>query len=252
VELLCEPAVLIGVSPGGPRDRLLTFLTRGQGGVRLFASRLSRGMTSSRFLEQLQGGDLVFTRPREGGQGRLISFVPGRVWPGIRADFERTFQAMAFLELVNLSLTEHAPQPEIFALLVRFLDRLEGERRPALARITATVRLLRLCGFAPRLETCIGCGAALPGGGRVLFSPEGGGVVCGACAPLRRETTLPITPGSRGFMVRAAALPEYQAFRLRAPAAVEFEISRVIDRHVASHFGAHPRCGAYLERLEAV
>ena len=61
-----------------------------------------------------------------------------------------------------------------------------------------------------------------------------------------------ITQGARGFMARAAALPENQAFRLRATGAHEIEVSRVLDRHIASHFGVRPRCSAYLERLEAV
>ena len=251
MQLFCEPAVLTAVAPAGHRDRLLTFLTLHHGGVRLFVKRLSRKVPSLQFFEPLQGGELVFTRSREGSQGKLLSFVPGRVWPGIRASFERTVQAVTFLELVNLSLAEQVPQPEIFTLLVRFLNHLEGERRPALARISATVRLLLLSGFAPRLEVCVGCGTAPPTGARVLISPEGGGVLCGACAPLRRDATSSLTPGARGFMARALSLPESQVFRLRASAAVEREVSRVLDRHIESHFGVRPRCGSYLERLEA-
>jgi hypothetical protein len=52
-------------------------------------------------------------------------------------------------------------------------------------------------------------------------------------------------------MARALSLPESQVFRLRASAAVEREVSRVLDRHIESHFGVRPRCGSYLERLEA-
>jgi hypothetical protein len=69
---------------------------------------------------------------------------------------------------------------------------------------------------------------------------------------MRREETVSVTPGARAFMARAAVLPENQASRLRATASAELEVSRVLDRHITSHFGVRPRCGVYLERLEAV
>jgi len=252
VQRISEPAVVTAVASLGNRDRLLTFLTPNQGGVRLFARRLPLRGPAKGFIEPLQGGELVFQRPREGGQGRLHSFVPQRVWPGIRSNLERTCQALAFLELVTLSLTEGDPQPELFPLLVGFLNRLEEEKRPGLARIIATLRLLVTGGFAPRLEACIGCQTPVSPGTGVLLSPEGGGVVCRACLPLRQEETLPVSPAAHGFLVRALTLPEGQVRRLRVPARVEREISRMLDIYFEARSGVRPRCGSFLELLEAV
>jgi recombinational DNA repair protein (RecF pathway) len=114
VQFISEPAVVVAVASAGPRDRLLTFLTRNQGGVRLYAKRLSRRVASTTFYEPLQGGELVFRCSREGSFGRLSSFIPQRVWPGIRRDFDRTFQSLAFLELINICITEGEAQPELF------------------------------------------------------------------------------------------------------------------------------------------
>lgn len=251
LQFISEPAVITAVATAGPRDRLLTFLTRNQGGVRLYAKRLSRRAPATIFFEPLQGGELVFERSREGGHGRLSSFIPQRVWPGVRGDFARTIQALAFLELINASLTEGESSPQVFSLLVQFLNRLENESRPGLARIIATLHLLTLLGFAPNLESCVGCRAGVSAGTGVLISPDGGGVVCRSCLPTRGERTVPVTPGAHGFMVRALALAEGQARRLRTSAASEREISRLLDVFVEARTGVRPRCGPYIERLEA-
>jgi len=252
VERISDFAVITAVAPAGPRDRLLTFLTRRQGGVRLFAKRLPRRVTSMAFFEPLQGGELVFTRPREGGHGRLASFVPQRVWPGVRQDFWRTIQSLAFLESVNASITEGASQPEMFSLLVQFLDRLETDRRPGLARAVATLRLLVLDGFAPSLESCLACRADVPAGTGALLWPEGGGAVCRSCLPSRRDQVIPLTPAAHGFLVRALRLPDGQARRLRTSVATEREVSRLLDAFVEARTGIRPRCGSYIDKLEAV
>jgi DNA repair protein RecO len=246
---ISEPAVITAVAAAGPRERLLTFLTRNRGGVRLYAKRLSRRVSSTTFYEPLQGGELVYRTPREGSYGRLSSFVPQRVWPGIRQDFDRTFQSLAFLELVNICITEGESQPELFSLLVQFLNRLETERRPGLVRIIATLRLLVLIGFAPSLEACVGCRTVVSAGTGVLLSPEGGGVICRPCLPSRGERTIPVTPGAHGFMVRALSLPEGQARRLRTTPAVEGEVSRLLDAFIEARTGVRPRCGSYIERI---
>ena len=249
MEFISEPAVIIAVAPAGPRDRLLTFLTRNQGGVRLFARRLPRRVSSTTFFEPLQGGELVFRSSGDGRFGRLTSFIPQRVWPGIRQDFNRTFQSLAFLELINICITEGESLPELFSLLIQFLNRLETERRPGLSRIIATLRLLALVGFAPSLEACVGCRAVVPAGTGVLLSPEGGGVVCRTCLPTRGELTIPVTPGAQGFMVRALSLPDGQARRLRTSPATEREVSRLLDAFVEARTGVRPRGGAFIERF---
>jgi len=249
VQFISEPAVIIAVASAGPRDRLLTFLTRDRGGVRLYAKRLSRRVAATTFYEPLQGGELVYRYTREGSFGRLSSFVPQRVWPGIRGDFDRTLQSLAFLELINICITEGESQPELFSLLVQFLNRLETERRPGLARSIATLRLLGLTGFAPCLESCVGCRTGVSAGTGVLLSPEEGGVVCHSCLPSRGERAIPVTPGAHGFMVRALSLPEGQARRLRTTPATEREVARLLDAFVEARTGVRPRSGSYIERI---
>lgn len=249
MDLLSEPAVITAVAAAGPRDRLLTFLTRNQGGVRIYVRPRPRRAQRVAFYEPLQGGELVYSRSRAGGHGRLSSFVPQRVWPGVRQDFPRLVQALAFLETVNLCLTEGEPLPELFALLVGFLDRLESDSSPGLARITATLRLLVLSGFAPSLVSCVGCRSVVPTGTGVLMSPEGGGVVCRSCSAGRTEQTIPISPGAHGFMVRALCLPDARSRRLRISAVAEREVAQLLDALLEARTGVRPRSRACIDAM---
>lgn len=249
MQVISEPAVITAVAIAGPKDRLLTFLTQTRGGLRLYAKRLSRRFPTTTFYEPLQGGELVYRISREGAYGRLISFVPQRVWPGVRQDFDRTLQSLAFLELVNLCITEGEPQPELFSLFVQFLNRLESEQHPGAARIAATLRLLALIGFAPCLASCVGCGTAVSAGTGVLLSAEAGGVICRACQPARGESTVPVTPGAHGFMLRVLSLPEAQVRRLRIGRATEREVARLVDAFIEARTGVWPRAGGFIERL---
>ena len=250
MELIATPAVLTAVAPGN-RERLLTFVTRGHGAQRLYARRQSSRQRAAVFLEPLQGGELVLLRNREGGRGRLVSFVPQRVWPGIRADLGRTVQAIAFLELLNGMLAEGDDQPETFESLVRFLNGLEGERRPGPARIAASLRLLAGGGFSPCLDACTSCRCDIAPAGDALFSPEAGGVVCRACKVRLRMSALPASPAALAYLRRALTLPEGSLKRLRISQGVEREASRLLDAFVEARTGVRPRCGAAIERLEA-
>lgn len=250
MELIADQAVLTAASTGNG-DRLLTFVTRGHGGVRLFARRQALRGAARVFLEPLQGGELVFLRRREGERTRLHSFVPQRVWPGIRSDLARTVHALAFLELLNDMLAEGERHAETFDLLVGFLNRLESESRPGLARIVMSLRLLAQAGFSPSLDACPVCREGVAAAGGAMFSPEAGGVICNGCRARQRLDALPISSACLAFLQRALTLPEGQARRLRVTAAVEREGSRLLDAFVEARTGSRPRCGEAIARLEA-
>ncbi|MBI4721318.1 MAG: DNA repair protein RecO, partial [Chitinivibrionia bacterium] len=154
--------------------------------------------------------------------------------------------------LINASLTEGESAPELFSLLVDFLNRLETEPRPGLSRIIATLRLLVLIGLAPVITSCVSCRTEVAAGTGVLFSTQGGGVLCRSCLAARPEQTIPVTPIAHGFVARALNLPGVQVRRLRTTSATEREVSRLLDAFLEAHTGARPRCGSFIERLEAI
>jgi DNA repair protein RecO (recombination protein O) len=249
VERVSVPAVALAVANTAGKSRLLTFLTRNHGKVRLFTRQPTRLNPPKTFIEAVQGGELSYLSPCDNEPGRLVAFVPQRVWPGIREDFTRIVQALAFIEVVNVCATEAEPQPLLFDLLLRFLDHIERDERPETIRLVCTLQLLRIAGFAPHLDTCLACDREIAPTGRALLSAEEGGMVCPSCAPGRRERLLPVTPAALGFMVRALGLPETHLRRLRANAATVGEVSRLLNAFVEFRVDSRLHAGAFLDAM---
>ena len=121
-----DRAVLIGRSPGGPKGRMLTFLTSEAGKIRVYY-RSFPGRRRREFLDLLQIGELLYTPATERAPARLSSFDCEEVWPLIRGDFERIVHALHFAELTSLFTAEEEAVPGIFSLLTYFLNCLEEE-----------------------------------------------------------------------------------------------------------------------------
>jgi DNA repair protein RecO (recombination protein O) len=220
--------------------------------VHVYARRLPRrGATFAASLEPLQAGELSYVRTSEGGPGRFFTFLPQRVWPGIRSDFDRTVHALAFLELVAVTLTEGEPQEELFELLVRFLNRLECDNRPEAARMIATLRLLAVCGFSPELQECTGCQAPVSPGSVPHFSSAAGGALCRACARSRGEGAVSMTRAAHAFMSRALSMRGDQSLRLSAHVAVTAEVSRLLTPFIEHRTGVRLRAPDFFEKLRA-
>lgn len=249
MELVSVPAVVVDVSTVRDKDQLITFLTRNHGKVRLYARRISRHRPARTFFETLQGGELTYVKTNENAPGRLFSFAAQRVWPGIRGDFWRIMQSLAFLELVNICATEGESQHELFDLFIRFLDQLEQDKLPGNTRLIATLRLLRIVGFDPHLERCLACLKAPDSKMPLVLSPGGGGILCRPCAAEHKENALPLSHGAHRFMLRALSLKEDKVYRLRAGKAIAREISRHLEIFLEVRLEAKLLAVPYLDKI---
>jgi len=90
-------------------------------------------------------------------------------------------------ELLNLLLPEQEAQPALFRYFLRYLGKvseIDKQYLPALF-IAFFLRTMSQLGYHPSLSYCVGCSRevekieATPG--KVMFSPERGGLVCPAC-----------------------------------------------------------------------
>ena len=104
----------------------------------------------------------------------------------LRREYRPLMLAQYAAEMTGLVLHENDPQPELFDLLHWLLDELPTARREECFAVFQ-LELLRITGFLPELTGCISCGRPIESG-RVTFSPQLGGLVCGDC---------PIAPGPR-------------------------------------------------------
>ncbi|MFN7130579.1 MAG: DNA repair protein RecO [Myxococcales bacterium] len=228
----CSGVVLSAVDYGDS-DRIVTFLTDDRGRLSAFA----RGARKSkrRFAGALEPFTLLTLQLAEsrGSVHRLDGVEVLDGFGELRTDIGKVARAAYACELMRELCREQEPHPDLFALLVRFLQALAREGAASLALMRFELLALGMAGLMPTLEACGRCGDAATDD--ALFDPEHGGLVCPSCA-LRGAAAA--TPGAREA---ARALVRVQ--RARAGETLEFEphvkaqARAMLSRFVAHHLG---------------
>ena len=219
MNLYREQGVVLRTWKLGEADRIVVFLTQGEGKVRAVAKGVRK--TKSRFggrLEPFSHVDLSLYRGRELDivtQAEVIS--PFRA---LREDYDRVVAGTAMLEATDQVAQEHERNPLLYQMLVRALLTLDDDPSPVLAAAFLW-KLLSLEGFHPVLEVCAGCEEPV-GETRepVVVDLDAGGVLCRSCAgPLGRRHAIGPAALSLvqrilgGDLKRALAVPEGPAVR---------------------------------------
>jgi DNA repair protein RecO (recombination protein O) len=194
-------------------SRILRLVTREHG----VQSVLARGArrSKSRFgssLDVFASGVAQFNTKPGRDLHNLSGFDLTRSRIGLAGDLDRFAAASAMAELV-LAFAQADPHDTIFDVLTESLDALgQAERETATdVGLASAWRLLSALGFAPAVDACHVCGAAIPPNEPAAFSLAGGGVVCARCrTTVSVSRTLP--PDARATMARwmageSAALP---------------------------------------------
>lgn len=124
-------------------------------------------------------------------QGRSLDVIcEARVIEGsvaVGGDLVAAACAAPVAELLCLLAQPELEQPRLYGLAQAAfgaIGRLNGEPDAALAVTSAALwKALALAGFRPSFSTCALCGKPLESesAGKVAFSPEEGGLVCGSC-----------------------------------------------------------------------
>jgi len=98
----------------------------------------------------------------------------------LQRDLE-TMQLAAFCaNLVDTVVPIEEPHAGVYQLFKHTLERLAlGAGDPSSVRLHFVIRLLRLSGFHPQLNECVGCSTAVSAAGR--WSAKEGGLLCGSC-----------------------------------------------------------------------
>jgi DNA repair protein RecO (recombination protein O) len=165
----------------GETDRILTLFSREHGRL----SAIAKGCRKP--LSRLAAGTETFTYGRymlaTGKTLELVSQSETREsFPSIRAEMRRIAYATYIMELVNETLEDRDPNPDVFDTTLSSLYMLEGGVDAELVTRAFELQLMDMSGYRPRLDACARCGN--PPGQKVSFSPSLGGVVCGDCGPL--------------------------------------------------------------------
>ena len=160
-------------------DKLVTVFSAVKGKIQVIAKGVKKPGSSLRPLVQpfchvqlylARGHSLDIV-----AQGKMINF-----YGNVRQELFSTMQAIYIMELLDKTLMDGAPLPNLFNSTHQVLLAMdEGCLTPLLLRYFE-LRLLAELGYTPVLERCVGCGST--GVGEGFFKLAEGGLLCRECA----------------------------------------------------------------------
>lgn len=189
-------AIILRSIDYGESDRIVTFFTDEFGKVKGIAKGARR--SKKRFANALENFSqtlIVFSRRSPEGLALIEACDVGNHHPGIRTDLEKMLTAAYLAEVIDQFTLEGKKNEKLFRLLEDFLDLLEaGPLWEGVVRIFE-LRLLRILGYEPALDRCVGCKTPVGEMKQIFFDPRDGGLRCGDCAPRVREV-YPLSAGT--------------------------------------------------------
>lgn len=176
-EYLQDEAVVLHVRNWQTADKYVVCFTKKYGKLRFIAY-------GARYVKNVQGRLLqpfacLNIEVRQGQKvDKLNSCELVRLPQAL--DMQQMAYAAVAAELTAVLTEDRAPQEELYALLQETFAALT-KRNPRLLVLSFAIKLLGLTGFAPQLDSCVGCGRELAAENEAWFSPEQGGALCADC-----------------------------------------------------------------------
>jgi len=240
------PAVVLSRTNYGEADLIVRFLTRDQGKISGLAKHARKSMkrfggifTSLAMVEL----DFTVTPGRD-----LVRLENGELLTSFEAvanDIRVTALAGYGLELVDCFSAPQDPAPEVFELLVWFLNSLAEGGRPMETALVFQIRLLKLAGFAPSVSSCGVCSQAALDGRELTLSASKGGVVCRSCSP----SGFPVTAGSLKLMEFVQSLELDKVGRARASDRVIGEVQPFLRAYVTYILGRELKSARVMDQV---
>lgn len=217
--LVTTPAVVLHAFPYGETSRIVRLATPDLGVQSVIAKGAMR--PKSPFggrLQVLSEGVAQFHHRIHRDLQTLSAFDLTDQHASLATDVTRYAAATALAELV-LRFAHEEPQPAVYHALAGALGALAEVPAAQLpyAALAALWHEIVILGFAPTVDACVRCGAAL--GARAPFSVAEGGLLCPRCA--------------QG--VGGGALGPDDLAALRAFTAGSYDVSPVTGPHLAAH-----------------
>ena len=164
----------------GEADRIVSFMTQGNGKVRAVAKGIRK--SGSRFGARLEPACHVMIQCYRGRELDVVTQVETvEAHRTLREDYGLLTHAVTMLEAVDQVAQEREPAPALYRMLTGALRTLDTTPSPV---ITPGFywKLLSLEGYHPYLDGCVRCGTEE--GPFVAFDVAEGGVLCATCGRL--------------------------------------------------------------------
>lgn len=238
--LFSTQAIVIRSLNYGESDKITTFLTKDYGKLKGIAKGARR---SKKRFQNVLG---LFTHlrliffDREGmGLVRIESGDLLHLFPAIREDLKKIYYGTYYLELVNEMAGERERHPEVFDLLLTFLENLDRMEQGEEQLRMFEIRMLSLFGYRPHLTHCGLCQRnweTLRDDPSLYFSLDKGTLICNRCSRYG-EKLLPISLGTARLIDQAAQMDLSKLNRIKFTTQALAESRAILPRFISHQLG---------------
>jgi DNA repair protein RecO (recombination protein O) len=241
VERFEEQALVLTTIDYGDADRLVTLFTRGRGKLTAFAAGARK--SKRRFAGALQPFTLLRAHlvERRGDTFRLDQADVRCVFHHIREELSLIARALYCVELCRELVRDRQPHPELFSLLLEYLEKLDQKEAGPSSLIAFELSALAHAGLMPRLDRCTLCGAHP--GESPRFDPEHGGAVCDRCLARARHAVA-VPPQ----LVRSICALQ-NGDRTPLPAAIRQRARELLNLFISHHLGRQLRSVEFMAQM---
>jgi DNA repair protein RecO (recombination protein O) len=237
-------AIVIRLADFSESSKVVTMFTRDFGKVAALAKGAKR--LKSPFeaaLDLLAESRVVFLRKSTAGldlltEAQLISrFRPSG------GDLTRLYSGYYVAELLDGSIQEYDPHPELYAVASDTLRSLSADGDPRLPLLHFELELLREIGHLPNFEACSLCHEPVEFGQGARFWVSQGGLICAQCGRPEYEHT-EVHGGTIAVLQRLVAGDQWR--RLAVSPQQFKELRRMVTAAVSHVLERKPRMLKYL------
>jgi DNA repair protein RecO (recombination protein O) len=230
----------------GEADRMITVFSPVYGKLDVRARGVRK--TTSRMGGHLQPLTRCMMQLAQGRAGDVVAGCQAlESFQGLRDDLDRLSRALYGAELVERFSAEHVPGHGTYRLLLDTLRRLDKGGAVDGSLRYFEMRLLDQSGFRPELQRCVDCGAAMEPK-QNFFSPQGGGVVCPACAAGEGGSRALSLNGLKVLRLLQRGTYNDMA-ELKMPPELAWEVERVLRSYIVCVLERDVNAAAFIERL---
>jgi len=243
-------AIVLRTMDLGEADRVLTVLTPRLGKLRVIAKGVRRPRSRiGGALQPFSDVQLVLAVGRTFDVVTSTSLEDPHL--GLRNDLHSTAAACYVVELTDRFCEGAADSHDAFRLLAQTLSALDAGSEVTRDVVTRwfELALLDAMGFRPELSRCLECGASIEPEGNV-YSPVGGGVVCGQCRHAAHGATS-ISADALKVMRHLQRTPLVGVFRLTLISALQREVERLLHATLSAVLERELRSRDFLDEVAA-
>lgn len=241
-------AIVLRRTNFGETDRILTLYSREHGRL----SAIAKG--ARRSTSKLGAGSELFTFGRYMlATGRSLDVLSQsetrESFPSIRDDLHAIAYATYIIELLNETVEDNDPNPDMFDTLLSCLYLLEGGVDPETVARSFELHLMTTSGYRPHVGNCARCTGALPRE-RIAFSTSTGGTVCDKCGPLP-EDTIYIHRATMNMVTTLLSAEPQQLKDLKMSKGVRTELANIMKWYIRYRLDRELKSVEFIQALKA-